>query len=502
MFYRKRIPAKTTRNYKISLSSFATRPNADVDENLMSTNRAKIYYNYDVKNGALKTGIGFEDLTLPNSQNIEDGERQILLPENINFNGVWHFKYYSQTNNQKDHFLIYYGTDNNLYWCKLVSLFPQSFLMSEDVQYPTRPNALQYRLNGEDVMMFTENTSDMMVWKPEYSAYIVGNAPKVVSMCLHYERLFAIVEGERIQLRFSDDLDPTNWENSPTEGGYIELVDERGPMSKVVSFEDYLYVFRDFGISRVSAFGDQSEFSVSGVHTSSGKIYGGSVAVCGNKIVYLSKNGLHYFDGVSSEKLDLNIDSLFDGVTNDNACSAFLDNKYYLACRLNFQDQEKVGCENYSGGYTNNAIVELDLIDGTINIVRGVDVVSMTSIEEGNISKLICCFGGEYGGRLGQLTHSGEMFGTPLKKVWKSPKSDMGYCDKLKVVKKISLITKHEIVVKISTEKESKSFKMSGANSPQTIRPNMVGKLIEISIETNLPLCDVSKPEIIVGVVG
>lgn len=95
----------------------------------------------------------------------------------------------------------------------------------------------------------------MMVWPPERDAYVVEGAPKVVSMCLHYERLFAIVEGERVQLRFSDDLNPTNWTTSATEGGYIELLDERGPMNKVLSFGDYLYVFAtlEFRVSQLLA---------------------------------------------------------------------------------------------------------------------------------------------------------------------------------------------------------------------------------------------------------
>lgn len=498
MFIHKKIPSKKYSNYKIDYSIFGSGMNADKDENLLSTKKAKLYYNYDIKSGALKTGLGFEKLTLPETSSPNAAEREIELPEDVAFDGVWHFKYYSQTDDQKDHFLVYYGKDGNVYWCKLVSVFSESFLVDENLTFPTRPNALQYRLDNEDVMIFTEPTSNMMVWPPERDAYVVEGAPKVVSMCLHYERLFAIVEGERVQLRFSDDLDPTNWETSATQGGYIELLDERGPMNKVLSFGDYLYVFRDFGISRIMAFGDQQEFSVSGVHTSSGKIYEGSVTVCGNQILYLSKNGIHTFDGVSVSKLSLNIDSLFEGVTNENCCGAYLDNKYYLACRLNFGDGQSVGCE--SSTHTNNALIELDLNSGNLNIVRGVDVVSMTAVSEGYISKLICCFGGDNCNKIGQLCHNGKVFETPLEKAWISPQSDFGFADKKKIVKKISLVTKTPMKVKIKTEKCARTFEFCASSMPQTRRPNVVGKQIEISFLTDSQQADISKPEIIVGV--
>lgn len=497
MFIRKTIPSKKYTDYKIDYSIFGSGMNADKDENLLSSKKAKLHYNYDVCSGALKTGIGFEKLTLPKTRDPNSVECEIEVPEDVGFNGVWHFKYYSQTDLRKDHFLIYYGDDFNLYWCKLVSKYAQSFLVDENLSFPTRPNALQYRLNNEDVMIFTEPASNMMVWPPERDAYVVEGAPKVVSMCLHYERLFAIVEGERVQLRFSDDLDPTNWATSATEGGYIELLDERGPMNKVLSFGDYLYVFRDFGISRITAFGDQQEFSVSGVTTSSGKIYEGSVTVCGDQILYLSKNGIYTFDGVSVSKLNLNIDSLFEGVTNENCCGAYLDNKYYLACHLNFGD-DKVGCETSS--FTNNALIELDLISGNLNIVRGVDIVSMTAVSEGYISKLICCFGGEHKNKIGQLCHDGKMFGTPLEKAWISPKSDFGYADKKKIVKKVSLVTKHAMKVRVKTEKGERTFSYPASPVPQTRRPNVVGKQIEISFLTSESEADISKPEIIIGV--
>ena len=87
MFLHKRIPSKKYTNYKIDYSIFGSGMNADKDENLLSTKKAKLHYNYDVLSGALKTGIGFKDLTLPKTREPNSLERGIELPENVGFNG-------------------------------------------------------------------------------------------------------------------------------------------------------------------------------------------------------------------------------------------------------------------------------------------------------------------------------------------------------------------------------------------------------------------------------
>ena len=109
----------------------------------------------------------------------------------------------------------------------------------------------------------------MVVWDGVSDPYEVLDAPKISSMALHYERLFATVDGEKNSVWFSDDLDPTNWSMSLDEAGFIELIDERGALLKVVSFLDYIYIFREYGISRLTAYGDQTSFSVSNLFVSS-----------------------------------------------------------------------------------------------------------------------------------------------------------------------------------------------------------------------------------------
>ena len=70
------------------------------------------------------------------------------------------------------------------------------------------------------------------------------------SMDIHYERLFVTTTNEKSKVLFSDDLDPTLWSIDLSEAGFIEMVDERGALNRVISFNDYLYIFRDYLAAR------------------------------------------------------------------------------------------------------------------------------------------------------------------------------------------------------------------------------------------------------------
>lgn len=69
------------------------------------------------------------------------------------------------------------------------------------------------------------------------------------------------------------------------------MIDERGALNRVISYLNYVYVFRDYGISRITAFGAQTDFSVSNLFVSSGKIYPRSVALCGDSVIFLRRTG-------------------------------------------------------------------------------------------------------------------------------------------------------------------------------------------------------------------
>ena len=495
MFYKKALLVKKTNNLKIKLSNFSGGVNTEVDENCMPFKYAKNLYNFNFSKGSLETGLGFEKLTFLNDNN-SDSERELdfeVRPSQIN--KVWLYPFYDNYHKLKDHLLLA-SCDNKMYYCRIICIDPFLNKISNDVTFTSVPNAIYYNLEGEDVMLLTSATDGMLVFHPERIYNMDSKAPKISSMCRHYERIFAIEEGKRTKLVFSDNLNPTNWNVSLNEAGYIDMADERGGLEKVVSFNDYVYVFKEYGISRLSAYGDQSEFSITNLYVSSGKIYGNSVCLCGDRIMFLSKDGIYHFNGYTTTKLSLNMESLFRDVDNDNCCSAFFNGKYYLGLKLKFNDNQKVGCENYSEGYINNALIEIDMKTGDISITRGVDLKSICAIEYERVKKLVCAFNGEHKAKLGQLTHTGTIFGTPLQKKWTSAFTNLGYPNKMKKIKSISLIAKNPCKLTVKTEFGEHTYDVKGSEKTITVLTHAQGEMFQFEIESNSDVASIVNIEI------
>lgn len=498
MFYPKLNPKKSVTNARVSFTSFENSMNTEIDEALLPYKTAKMSYNFNVKNGALKNGHGFTELALP--KNDITNER-IIIPPKSPVKKLWHYKNYNLEDGRAYDELVMYCENGEIHSCLLIADSPLTGKILDPVLSTAVPNAVNYRLNSEDCLIFSSESDGMWKYCQNKVVEKIENSPHIISMCLHYERLFAVVGGERNRLAFSANLDPTDWTEDLSSGGFIEMQDERGGLKKVISYNDYIYVFRDFGVARISAYGDQTDFSVSQLFKSSVKLYGDTVTLCGNQVLLLARDGIHKFDGYSTKKLDLGIDALFDGVENENACGLYYHNKFYLACRLNFNDGERVGCESYDGGFVNNALIEIDLTTNELNITRGIDISSMLALDDGNFTKVIASFNGKYKGKIGELTNDGKIFGEVLPKKWVSPKSHMGEPTKIKHLKECLIKSKANCKLCISTDKESKEFNIYSSPNSQRIKLNIHGEQIEVGFMTTEDGdTEISCPIITVGI--
>ncbi len=501
MIYKNQLLLKNKSTYKLSLSTFKYGINSETEETSLPYNYAKVSYNFNFKSGALQTGAGFNDLYLPET-NEENAtlRKMVIYGDYEKLNKLWLFPFYNLQHNIRDHLLLL-SYDNKVKYAKIIGINPVFGTIDLDgsLTFTSEPNALYYNIDGNDVMLITSATDGMFVFHPNIFGSLLSDAPKIISLCRHYERVFAIEEGKRNKLIFSANLDPTNWNIDIDEAGYIEIIDDRGCLQKVVSFNDYVYIFKEYGISRLSAYGDQTEFSLSSMFVSSGKIYGNSVCVCGDRIMFLSRDGIYSFNGYSTSKISLNIESMF-AENNDNCCCAYHNGKYYLGCRLKYDDEESVGCELYSEGYINNSLIELDLKTGDICLTRGVDIKDLCSIEYETVNKLAVLFNNEHKKRLGEMDNSGQIFGTPLKKVWISPYSNLGYPNKIKKIEKFTILSKYDCKVKIKTDVEEKVFEIKAKNSTSVIYPNLKGEMFQFSIFCEQGIAKISSPEITIGI--
>lgn len=497
MFYKKPLKLKKSKEITLKISNFSKSMDSETDESSLPVDVAKLSYNFSRKSGALKTGLGFEDLKLFNNQsdNSEHTVSFVKTPSKIN--KVWLYPFYNNAQKQKDNILLI-SADDKLYYCELVSPAPMIYEILNDITFTSIPNAIYYNLNGKDVMLVTSENDGMLVYHPQYVNSLLTNAPKITSMCKHYDRIFAIQAGDRNKLIYSNNLDPTNWNESETNS--LNLADEKGALLKVVNFNDYIYIFKEYGITKLSAYTAKSDFSISNLFVASGRIFGNSVCLCGDKIIFLAKDGLYSFNGYSCEKIKTNIESLFDNIDNENCASAFFNGKYYLALKINFNDGESVGCENYVDGYINNALLEFDSKTGEIEILRGVDIKSICAIEYGKTSKLVAAFNGEYKNRLGQLTNNGKIFSSNLKKSWISAFTNLGYPNRVKKIKSMHLIAEKPCKVIFRTDKEKKEYDVKGASKTTTILPFLCGEMFQVGFISDNDAVSISNAEIEVSI--
>ncbi|MBR5250535.1 MAG: hypothetical protein IKV38_00740, partial [Clostridia bacterium] len=361
MFFKKALLKKNSKLKSLTIDSFAGGLNSVIDDAYLGSSTAKLSYNVVGDSGVLKENKGL--VWFKKSQ--EKGYLPIGI-ENKKIKKAWYYKRFDNQTQTNDDQMVLLAEDNTLYALSLNKTGGAKLI--DERPFNAIPYAVNYRLKGNDVIIFCSNSDDMRVYDGVEKPQVIVDAPKVSSMCIHYDRLFATTVQDKNTLVFSDDLDPTNWNIGIEEAGYITMTDDRGALVKVVSFLNNLYVFREYGISKLVAYGQQSSFSLSHLFLSTGKIMGDTVVVCGNTILFLTELGLYQFDGSNAKKILSNLDGYFEGVDNTHAQADFCDGKYYLTANLNFNDGMTTFAEK---NCTNNAIVEVDLIKGSANFLRG-----------------------------------------------------------------------------------------------------------------------------------
>ena len=331
---------------------------------------------------------------------------------------------------------------------------------------------------------------------------LASKKPKNTKGCVEFirrindkDRLFATVAGEKISIWYSNDLDPTNWNVSSGDAGYINLIDERGPLYKIIQFKDYLYVFREYGISKIVSYNNETSFSVSHLFLSSTKIYTNTVCVCGDVVYMLLSDGIYAFDGVNCEKINLNIENILKA--NENAVASYHNGKYYLACLIEFPDNDQIGCE--VGSYVNNALLAIDILNETFNIVRGVDITYLYSSMDVSFALLFCVYHTNGAGKLGMIENTGKVIDIILPKYWCSPVTNLDAPNKDKILKEICFNANQETEVEVQTEKNTKKFVVTPVNKLAIVKPNMIGKQYSISFKVLEDTCYISGVSINVG---
>jgi len=450
-----RLPNRKKR--RIRINNFFSGMDYSSDEGVLPKHVASENYNFDFLSGALTDGYGVVDSALGLGDKIKN---------------AWCFR------KGGDEILMVQTSDGTIKF-----LQNGDWNVLEGIRLLGNIRGINYRLLDEDVILICSDSENMVVWNGVHSAYSVPSSPKIASLSLHFERLFvADTDGETI--RFSQDLDPTNWTSSLNEGGYIKLVDDRGRIGKLVSFLNHIYIFREFGISRLTAFGDQREFSVSNLFVSSGRIFHDTVALIGDRIIFLASDGLYSFDGLSARKILTNLEGLI--LPDQNAWAHGAAGRYYLSCRLN--GSKRIGCEN--GEFLNNGLIVIEHWQGRYSLTRGVDI-NRFCLWQDNLMVVS-------NGNLGKIENANKNFGQILEKMWLSPKTDLGV-DSEKVLEEILLESNVDADLVVESESDKKAFRIKGGEGINRIRVHLRGRKIRFCIRTDKENARINRPVLVVS---
>ncbi len=498
IFYKNLKKHKKTTEKNITFSIFKNGVVSNEDDLISKPNECKTFYNFTLVDGALKTGLGFKDIEVPETEeDLTDVHNYDFSYVNITeIATIDTFRYKHLTDDVYYYHINIVDQNNKLWICAVIDDIGYPVVKS-NLDFSTILSTFLYRINDYDCLLYF--TPDGMIYSSAYETNLYINVPPLLSCAVHYDQFFGITDTNRNELIYQDNLDLTNYDGADNKE--IEFLDQRGAFNKLVTFNDYIYLFREYGITRMSQYSTSGNFSFTHLYTSTSKIYENSISVCGDLVFFVTRDGIYSFNGSSVKKICEDYDSYFKNLDNTNCSSCSLDGKYYLATRCNFNDDVVLECENETG-YVNNVLIEVDIETEIVDILRGVDIKKVTALDVPYFSKIIACFNGNNKGHLGELTHNGKIFSATNSKLWQSFKTDLDFKGKLKRIKEIILNTETNCDVLIESDIETKTYSFEGSSKEQRCFANVSGRNFQISFKTSEAECHISKPMIVFDVIS
>jgi len=345
-----------------------------------------------------------------NPTNKLERELDIVSKGITSVDGLAYFKQYHPTNKVTSHRLLIYGNDKKVYINQMLDDTWELFWLY-NLEFDTAPIIMNFKKDDIDSVILASNET-MKIWQTGFSPYTIENVPIITSMCMNEGVLFCTIKQPAHKIWYAKDLDPENVGNISRTSGYISLEDDLGDAKKILTLNEDVYVFRDYGISKITT--QQNSYTARQVYLSNTKIYTNTVSVCGNNILFMTKNGLYLFNGVKVQKAQTElINSL--AVENSGAVASSLGEKYYLAVHMDFNDGEQILCENEC---VNNVIIIVDTCDFTYEIIRGVDVKSMLPVKTDVFEKMLLTFNNGPVAKIGEIVETAKFMDDPLPKFW------------------------------------------------------------------------------------
>ena len=496
MFYKNLKKHKKTQQKNVVFDIFANGVSNGKDDLLQKASQGKMFYNFSLSNGALQNGLGFKDFEAISSfDDLKTGHTFDIASKVDQICGIWLDRWFSAELDRYVYQILMLDSANKLWSVPLVDEYDGYVWTSSDKMTSKPLFACAYRIDNADARLFFTKTG-MLHMSPSADGFY-ETVPPIISCVAHYDKLFAITNTNRNTLIYKENLNLTQWTDEENE--VVEFLDDRGSFTKLVAFDDYVYLFRENGITKISIYTAKGTFAFTHLYTSPSKIYENSICVCGEKVLFVTRDGLYSFNGNTVAKVSENFDSFLKNCDNTNCCCECLNGKYYLATKCEFDDQQKVGCEQTN--FVNNLLIEVDLADFSYNILRGVDIRSLLAVDNEFMSKICACFYNQNGQHLAELTSDGQVFATATEKVWKSVQSDLGCQGKRKRIKEIVLTSYGDCQIEITSDEETKVFDVCGSEKQQSIFACVHGTVFDFAFKVTDQNCKICKPMVVYDVV-
>lgn len=440
-------------------------------ENLVDFATPRNKYNLSIEGGKLVSGVGLERASFTNDlggyASIPDFEFGVLKQA---------FTYYkTDAKGNENNVIIARNSSGNFYYLELKA--NAKWTLIENLYSNADVSAINYRYLNKDVLLISSKSDALQMYDGEKVTSITS-APKINSMCEHYGRIFASTYDEGNAVWFSDDYNPLNWKVSLDEAGKITFVDSLGGVVKVVSFNDYVYVFRKHAIFRLTAFSKQTDFELVKVAEISGNIYENTITICEGKIVFLTSEGLYLFDGYNLKKIVKTVSKL-KNVGESYVTAGYASNKYYLAFR--YVETEKIHQE--VGVYTNNYLLIYDIENNKAQFSKGMDICSISGIKMNNTSNCLVVVRGENNKILCNFTQNGKFNNEMLKYCFRTIKYYFNEIDKKKYVSDVDILTKYDLSIELELDGKKYLYDVKGNDGFTKVKIMKSCKALRLSIK-------------------
>lgn len=437
-----------------------------VDESIAGLEYAVNCKNFAFEKGVISGKIGIDTAGGHFNNNIfYDTHTYPTFAADKGIKKTFYFRRKNPETGELDDRIVCVLSDGTVWNTKIFALDTWHQFENFAIEYDS--DAVNYNYKSEDVLLVAVEQVGMFIIRADRVTYL-DKAPKFSSIAVHNERVFGTLNEKKNQVWFSDDFDPNNWTISSTEAGYIDFSDDLGNAIKVVSFLNFLFVFRDYGIMRLTAYGDQNDFIMKKVFTDTGRIYKDSIVLCGDKIMFCAEDGVYAFDGYEAVKVGKEFPNITDKKT---VRAGYLENKYYLACKL-----------GQPGDLTNDSVIRFDTETKDISVLSDVKVAGFCCLKSAKDATLLCYFSGDNKNKLGMMSESGKVFETVTTKTYESPENTLG-SPYYKTIRGASVFTKYPITLKVILDGKEFKFNIAAKDTQQYIPIEKCGIRVKFEIE-------------------